>query len=84
MSDMNLNNPGLHIQTGNRNVKINGRNIIEALENIAAPVFDFFIKTQDDNEPQMFSSDMVETEMLKYEQMQNMLAGEKHKINIVW
>ena len=84
MSDMNLNNPGFQIQTGNQNFKITGKNIMETLGNIAAPVFDFLTKKDEEAEQKMVTTEMIDAEMLKYAKMQNILGGEEHKINMVW
>ena len=87
MADMNLNTPGFQINTGsnNQNVKITPKNLAAALENIAAPVFDFFTKSNTEETEEILDiSAAIEKEEMKIANTQRILGVENHKINMVW
>jgi len=66
MADMNFQNTGFQIPSDNRIVKIEGNAVQRTLKRIAAPVFDFFTKTEEPAEtiqPEDYEKAIAETEM---------------------
>lgn len=87
MADMNFNTTGFQVNTGSNNqgVKISPKNLASALENIAAPVFDFFTKSNDEETEEILDiSSAIEKEEMKIANTQRILGVENHKINIVF
>ena len=87
MADMNFNSAGFQINTGSgqQNVKVTPKNLAAALENIAAPVFDFFTKSNNEETEEILDiSKAIEHEELKLANTQRILGVDNHKINIVF
>ena len=87
MADMNFNTAGFQVNTGSQkqNVKMSPKNLASALENIAAQVFDFFTKSNNEETQEILDiSAAIEKEEMKIANTQRILGVENHKINIVF
>lgn len=90
MADNNMNifqNIGFRVSTGsgNQEIQVTGKNLQKAFENIfAAPIADFFTNSNSEEKEIVDYPEAIDSAMIQYAKMQDILGDEQHKINIVF